>query len=264
MGVLCVPAHPRIKVGHRWAYRSKTGVAIDRALSILTAPNYRYNPTRPSARDRSKRGLLLPRGHLRRRAVDAAPLGIARRGVAVGGQDLVYSNGVIHHIPDTQRSIDEFYRVLRPGGKAIVMVYHRDSFNYRVNIMLVRRALALVVLIPGMPALVARITGEEPDVIDGHRALFHKHGMSYLTDRALFLSNNTDGPGNPLSKVLTRADALRMFQAFQDVRIDTRLLGLRLYPGGSTLAETRAARRFERRYGWHLWITAAKPALGRR
>ena len=83
-------------------------------------------------------------------------------GGGVGEQDLVYSNGVIHHIPDTQRSIDEFYRVLRPGGKAIVMVYHRDSFNYRVKMMLVRRALALVVLLPGMPALVARITGEEP------------------------------------------------------------------------------------------------------
>lgn len=41
------PLTRRIKVGHRWAYRSKTGVAIDRALSILTAPNYRYNPTRP-------------------------------------------------------------------------------------------------------------------------------------------------------------------------------------------------------------------------
>ena len=171
---------------------------------------------------------------------------------------------MIHHIPDTQRSIDEFYRVLRPGGKAIVMVYHRDSFNYRVKMMLVRRALALVVLLPGMPALVARITGEEPDVIGGHRALFRRHGMSYLTDRALFLSNNTDGPGNPLSKALTRADALRMFEAFQDVRIDTRLLGLRHGPGGSGLAETRVARRFGRRYGWHLWIKATKPASARR
>lgn len=39
--------------------------------------------------------------------------------------DLVYSWGVIHHTPDTQRCIDEVYRVLRPGGKAVVMLYHK-------------------------------------------------------------------------------------------------------------------------------------------
>ena len=29
--------------------------------------------------------------------------------------DLVYSHGVIHHVDDTQRAVDEFHRVLRPG-----------------------------------------------------------------------------------------------------------------------------------------------------
>jgi ubiquinone/menaquinone biosynthesis C-methylase UbiE len=70
--------------------------------------------------------------------------------VADRSQDLVYSNGVIHHVPDTQRAIDEMFRVLRPGGKAIVMVYHRGSLNYHVNIMLIRRALTLALLVPGI------------------------------------------------------------------------------------------------------------------
>ena len=62
--------------------------------------------------------------------------------------DLVYSNGVIHHLPQTALAIAEFHRVLRPGGTAIAMVYHRDSLNYYVSIMAVRRALAGLLLLP--------------------------------------------------------------------------------------------------------------------
>src|SRR5262249_20072317 len=39
--------------------------------------------------------------------------------VADSTHDLVYSNGVIHHIPDTEIAIAEMHRVLRPGGKAL-------------------------------------------------------------------------------------------------------------------------------------------------
>ena len=41
--------------------------------------------------------------------------------------DVVYSWGVLHHSPETPRAIDEVWRVLRPGGRAAVMVYHRPS-----------------------------------------------------------------------------------------------------------------------------------------
>jgi SAM-dependent methyltransferase len=41
--------------------------------------------------------------------------------------DLVYSWGVLHHTPDTMRSVSEAARVLRPGGRARVMIYHRRS-----------------------------------------------------------------------------------------------------------------------------------------
>jgi ubiquinone/menaquinone biosynthesis C-methylase UbiE len=41
--------------------------------------------------------------------------------------DIVYSWGVIHHSPDTPKAVEEIRRVLRPGGKALVMIYHRDS-----------------------------------------------------------------------------------------------------------------------------------------
>jgi ubiquinone/menaquinone biosynthesis C-methylase UbiE len=41
--------------------------------------------------------------------------------------DIVYSWGVLHHSPGTARAVDEVWRVLRPGGRAVVMVYHRAS-----------------------------------------------------------------------------------------------------------------------------------------
>jgi 2-polyprenyl-3-methyl-5-hydroxy-6-metoxy-1,4-benzoquinol methylase len=37
--------------------------------------------------------------------------------------DVVYSNGVLHHTPDTRAAVGEIHRVLRPGGLARVMLY---------------------------------------------------------------------------------------------------------------------------------------------
>jgi len=42
--------------------------------------------------------------------------------------DLVYSYGVLHHSPDTRRAVREVHRVLKPGGTALIMVYHHPSW----------------------------------------------------------------------------------------------------------------------------------------
>lgn len=42
--------------------------------------------------------------------------------------DLVYSWGVLHHSPNTVRAVQEVHRVLKPGGEAKIMIYHRYSF----------------------------------------------------------------------------------------------------------------------------------------
>lgn len=55
--------------------------------------------------------------------------------------DLVYSWGVIHHADDTARCAQEIMRVLKPGGRFAVMIYHRHSM---VGYMLwIRYALAM-------------------------------------------------------------------------------------------------------------------------
>ena len=46
---------------------------------------------------------------------------------ASGAFDCVYSWGVLHHSPNTPRAIAEVHRVLRPGGVARIMIYHRWS-----------------------------------------------------------------------------------------------------------------------------------------
>ena len=47
--------------------------------------------------------------------------------------DYVYSFGVLHHVSDTERSLDEVYRVLKKNGEARVMLYNRISLNELVH-----------------------------------------------------------------------------------------------------------------------------------
>ncbi len=39
--------------------------------------------------------------------------------------DIVHPWGVLHHSPDTPRADSEVYRVLKAGGKALILVYHK-------------------------------------------------------------------------------------------------------------------------------------------
>jgi ubiquinone/menaquinone biosynthesis C-methylase UbiE len=47
--------------------------------------------------------------------------------------DFVWSWGVIHHSESTDRVIAEIARVLRPGGRLALMVYHRTSLTFWLN-----------------------------------------------------------------------------------------------------------------------------------
>lgn len=43
--------------------------------------------------------------------------------------DIVYSYGVMHHSPDTAQCVREAWRVLKPAGRARIMIYHHPSLT---------------------------------------------------------------------------------------------------------------------------------------
>lgn len=175
-----------------------------------------------------------------------------------GEIDFVYSNGVLHHIPDTEAAVQEIHRVLRPGGQCLVMLYHRSSFNYLFNILLLRRLGCLLLLAPRGSRLVSRLTGEPVETLNQHRDLLRQHRISYLTDRQLFLSNNTDGPGNPLSKVYSTREARGLFADFSKVDTEIHYLNLRTLPLLDRALSPAFKERVAKRWGWHLYVRATR------
>lgn len=55
---------------------------------------------------------------------------------ADGAFDIVYSNGVLHHTEDTEAALAEAFRVLKPGGLAVIMLYCKSSWHYWINMFL--------------------------------------------------------------------------------------------------------------------------------
>jgi ubiquinone/menaquinone biosynthesis C-methylase UbiE len=47
--------------------------------------------------------------------------------------DAIYSSGVLQHTSDIKRAIREMLRVLRPGGKMLVVLYHRRSWFHLLH-----------------------------------------------------------------------------------------------------------------------------------
>jgi len=99
--------------------------------------------------------------------------------------DRVYSWGVLHHSPDTPKAIAEVWRVLKHGGGASIMIYHKWSM---IGLMLWLRY-ALLGLRP------------------------------WLTLNQIY-ARYLESPG---TKAYSTAEARRLFTAFGDVRISTPL-----------------------------------------
>lgn len=170
--------------------------------------------------------------------------------------DLVYSHGVLHHTPDTAGSVREIHRVLQPGGRAVVMLYHRNSYNYRVNIRVLRRG--------GVPLLkwnlgrqlVHKLTGEPIESLREHARKLSEHNGTLSAEE--FLSQNTDGADNPLARVYSRSEARELFKDFAEVRLRTYFLNKRFVPLIGNFLPRSLEARLAARWGWHLWIYAQK------
>lgn len=171
--------------------------------------------------------------------------------------DLVYSHGVLHHTPDTARAVQEIHRVLKPGGRAIVMLYHRGSYNYRVGIRLLRRAGAGLLKSESGIRVVHRLTGEPLDSLREHAGLLTGRNDGD-TSSDEFLSQSTDGAGNPLARVYSRREARELFKDFRKVELRAYFLNKRFIPLIGKLLPRSFESALASRWGWHLWIYATK------
>ncbi len=171
--------------------------------------------------------------------------------------DLVYSHGVLHHTPDIARAVSEIHRVLKPEGRAIVMLYHRDSYNYRVGIRILRRAGSRLLQSESGIKLVHRMTGEPIDSLREHARIVKASTNGYLSSDE-FLSQSTDGAGNPLARVYSRREARQLFKGFREIKLRAYFLNKRFVPVIGSLLPRTIESALATRWGWHLWIYATK------
>jgi SAM-dependent methyltransferase len=97
--------------------------------------------------------------------------------------DHVVTIGCLHHTGDLPRAVEEVRRVLRPGGRALVMVYNRRSFR-RMSMAIGRR-----------------LRGEPPDD--------ERMRASY--------DSNLEGEAAPATEYTSKPEAKRLFRGFSEV-----------------------------------------------
>jgi ubiquinone/menaquinone biosynthesis C-methylase UbiE len=171
--------------------------------------------------------------------------------------DIVFSHGVIHHSPRIHTIVNEIHRVLREGGTAVVMVYHKNSLNYHFSIKVIRRLGIFLLTLPGVSLFVAQVMGEPRERLEIHLKNLKSTGLEYLRMRT-FIHKATDGPENVFSSVFSRAEGKELFSAFREVKTSCHLLNERHFPVVRSLLSGRTKRGLAERFGWHLWITGTK------
>jgi SAM-dependent methyltransferase len=170
--------------------------------------------------------------------------------------DVVYSHGVLHHTPDINAAVQEIHRVLKPRGRAIVMLYHRDSYNYRVGIRVLRRAGAGLLKSDAGIKLINLLTGEPVDALQERAAMMRATDGGMSADQ--LLNESTDGAGNPLARVYSRREARQLFKDFSKVELRAFFLNKRFIPIVGNLLPRSIESALASRWGWHLWIYATK------
>jgi ubiquinone/menaquinone biosynthesis C-methylase UbiE len=135
--------------------------------------------------------------------------------------DCVCSMGVLHHTPDMEKAIGEIYRVLKPGGRLIVMVYHRNSALYRFKFPLMRM-----------------VTGKSLQQ----------------------LVNEVDGLGNPRGSVFSKTEIREILGNFKNLQIFVASLQpWMVLPRKLRFISPHSLRRFEKYFGWFLYVKGSKP-----
>ena len=150
--------------------------------------------------------------------------------------DYVYSWGVLHHSPHLKQSLDDIYRVLKPGQKTGIMLYNRHSLLYLYTIRMVEG---------------------------------FQHMENEFLNELKLASRYGDGAreeGNPHTWPVTEKEVKQeLFTKFQDVNVSIlgtdvdAVIDLAFPRFGTWLFPRPLLKALARRWGWSLWITATKP-----
>lgn len=204
-----------IRRGARWSGLDLTSESVQRVRARLTVRDLRYDDLRQGS------ALQIPWPD--------------------DTFDLVFSHGVLHHIPDIRAAQAEIHRVLKPGGTLVAMLYARASLNYQVSIRLLRRA-ALAAAYPVRRSKRIRSSA----MLSAHLDNAEQIGLREYLRLETFTHRNTDGPHNPFARVYSLAEVAEDFPGFRLTESYRRYLHapplpVRGLPGGRLL-------------GWHLWV----------
>jgi ubiquinone/menaquinone biosynthesis C-methylase UbiE len=142
--------------------------------------------------------------------------------------DAVYTFGVIHHSPNTEKIVDEIYRILKPGGRAIIGVYHKWSVFYMIQTLFTNY------LISGA---------------------FLRESFRQVASRIEYRDNSD---ANPLVKVYSRRSLGRMLRQFDSVNCEIRHLKPQDFTYFRRLVPPSLMPKLETRFGWYVVAKCVK------
>ena len=191
-----------------WAKRGATVTAVDLAPFSIEITRRRFS-------------LFGLNGHIEQADARSLPF-------AEGEFDYVYSWGVLHHSPNLAQSLREMMRVLKPGGKFGLMLYHRHSLFYLWRIV--------------------------------YREGFVHREADFLDPVALAsrYTDATEAEGNPHTWPVTKSELRALLGPYAS-SLEFRVLGTELddvlsfmLPGLGRLP-VWMIKPWARRFGWSLW-----------
>lgn len=120
--------------------------------------------------------------------------------------DMVISLGVLHHTKDTRASIQEIYRILKPNGTALVMLYRSGNPKWW-----------MVRILRGMSSLVDFFSGERQTLAKKIRTKQEESNVEGTALLELF--------GVPVLKAFSNRQSKQFFQDFSKVNISNYMSG---------------------------------------
>ena len=203
--------------------------------------------------DISIESLMLATAHLRQQGL---PVRFANADATVlpfadDTFDVVFSFGVLHHVPDTKAACREIARVLKPGGSLRVMLYGRRSYHYSLVTLVIYPLIWLLLHMPGGRFVAAK----GPAKLRNMYEISRENGPD--KKKLLNVSTDTSTPGednfNPHSSFYSETEAEKLFDGFQD--FDFWKTDLRYFPFPFFRSK------LEKYLGFFLHLTARKKTL---